>query len=211
MTAGAHRSPVPSSGSLRWSRPGVAARGDRAVADTDRPPLAAAERVLVAAADPVAGHVVATTSALYLRERDHTDVAWRRVAWFDVDAVCWDPASGSLTLTTWTTGETWRIGLGARHRSRLVALVHERIAATVLIRRRIDLAGGGVAVVSARRRDGSAPVEWVVVVPGSGPARDPGPQPAPGAATRPAPGSGDDGVRDDILSAIRGLRAEFGI
>jgi hypothetical protein len=85
-------------------------------------------------------------------------------------------------------------------RSRLVDLARDRVAATLVVSRRIPVADGGTVLVTARRRPGSAVVTWVVFN---------------GDGSR-ANGSGPNGadpylVRAQVQEAIRSLRAELHI
>jgi hypothetical protein len=197
-----------------------------------RPPTDYGERTLVRERDVIGHPIVATTHALY--HYPGPDVApgrhfhgkvhphagahpippgWRRLGWEEIAKVSWDSVRHVLTVTglpgrraVAALGPDAAIDLYLVRRSRLVDLARDRVAATLVVSRRIPVAEGGTVLVTARRRPGSAVVTWVVFSGnGSGPnGGDPG-----------GNGNGNHAdpylVRAQVQEAIRTLRAELRI
>jgi len=154
----------------------------------DRPPLARNERILVAETDRDGVPVVATTVAIYRRE---TPPAWTRLGWEQTLSVKWDSAEGVLNLRG-LSSDVPAMRLAPARRSAIVPLARERVGATVLASTQVSLNGHGGALVTARRRFGSADAFWVVVLDG---AVDPS----------------DPTVRAAVAEAIRELRRCAGV
>jgi hypothetical protein len=154
----------------------------------DGPPLARGERVLAAARDAAGTPVVATTFALYRRD----DEAWQRLGWEQAGRVSWDPRLRALRLTSLVPRGAPDLTVGFARRTPIVAVARERVAATMLVSERVALGNRASAVLTARRRPGSAQLTWLVAVDG---------------------GVDADGAELDgwVLAAIRRLRAEAGI
>jgi hypothetical protein len=118
-----------------------------------------------------AGWVVATTHALWVPGRSGLE----RIGWEEVDTATWGQDDGLLTVVQ-------AAPLGGRARQRvlrvhdgadLLLVVKERVRATMVLSRRIDLgAGRGVAIV-ARRPPGSDTLCWAVSVDGGVDVDDP--------------------------------------
>jgi hypothetical protein len=146
------------------------------------------ERTLDWAEGP-AGWVVATTHALWVPGRSGLE----RIGWEEVDTASWVHDEQVLTVVQ-------AAPLGGRARQRtlrlhdvadLLLVVKERVRATMVLSRRIDLgAGSGVAVV-ARRAPGSDTLAWTVSVDGGVDVSDPR-------------------VRSLIEDALRDLKAQVG-
>ena len=137
-------------------------RGLRGVAVTEgpRPLLGRGERILATESDEAGARLVATTLALY---QGAAEEAWRRLAWEEVIRLSWDPDRGRLDVT----------GVDGHHvvanlplQSRLGTLARERVAATLLVSRRVGVGAGAPATVVARRRPPPAEVVWLVRVDG---------------------------------------------
>lgn len=184
-----------------------------------RPPTDYGERTLVRERD-LGGHpIVATTHALY--HYPGPDVApgrhfhgkvhphagahpippgWRRLGWEEIAKVSWDSVRLVLTATglpgrraVAALGPAAAIDLYLVRRSRLVDLARDRVAATLVVSRRVPVAEGGTVLVTGRRRPGSTTVTWVVFSGTNGTGPDP------------------YLVRAQVQEAIRALRAELHI
>ena len=191
-----------------------------------RPPTDYGERTLVRERDVIGHPIVATTHALYHypgpdmapgrhfhgKVHPHAGahpipLGWRRLGWEEIAKVGWDSVRHVLTVTglpgrraVAALGPEAAIDLYLVRRSQLVDLARDRVAATLVVSRRIPVADGGTVLVTARRRPGSAVVTWVVFN---------------GDGSR-ANGSGPNGadpylVRAQVQEAIRSLRAELHI
>lgn len=126
----------------------------------DQLTLAPGERLL-AWAPAGTGWVVATTHAVWLPARSRHE----RLGWEAVDAAGWNTDEALLTLVQ-------AAPLGSRPRrwavrvedaGDLLLVVKERVRATVVLSRRVDVDGGGVTVV-ARRPPGTDRITWTVSV-----------------------------------------------
>jgi hypothetical protein len=115
-------------------------------------------------ADGPAGWVVATTHALWVPGRSGLE----RIGWDEVDTATWGQDEGVLTVVQAAPlgGRARRRVLRLRDGADLLLVVKERVRATMVLSRRIDLGGGpGVAIV-ARRPPGSDTLAWTVSVDG---------------------------------------------
>jgi hypothetical protein len=196
-----------------------------------RPPTDYGERILIRERD-IGGHpIVATTHAMYYYPGDYTAPGrhfhgkvqphtgehpivprWHRLGWDEIAKVSWDSVRNVLTVTGLpgrrtiaTLGPDAALDLYLSRRGRLVDLARDRVAATLVVSRRIPVAAGGTVLVTGRRRPGSNVVTWVVFsgVDGNGGGHA-------GEHHRP----GEDGadpylVRAQVQAAIRSLRAEL--
>jgi hypothetical protein len=156
------------------------------------PPLAGGERALATDRDAAGAQVLATTFAIYHRDSSSPEDPWRRLEWAETRNVSWDRWRGTLRLTALIPGSASDMTLTLAPHTPIAALARERVAATVLASERVLLGGRDTAVLSARRRPGSAELTWVVVLNGDA---DPD----------------DADVRARVSSAIRRLRAETGL
>lgn len=147
--------------------------------------LVRGERVLMSLVDAAGAPVVATTQAIYFGGS-----AGRRLGWVDLAGVRWDPGRGVLRLVGLT--EAFQVTLNGAARPRLVALVRERLGASVLVSAPVPLEDGRRAAVTARRVPGSGEVTWVVRL-------------------RDRADADDPDVRDRVAAAIRHLRSETGL
>jgi hypothetical protein len=132
-----------------------------ATALTAGPSLLAGERVLATESDGNGSSVVATTQGLL----HGVDGAWKRLPWEEIGRVGWDGQAGALTMSRLVHPEAGDLRVTVPRRSPLVALVHERVTASVLATVRIPLPDGRVGVITGRRRPGTDEVFWVVVLP----------------------------------------------
>jgi hypothetical protein len=108
--------------------------------------------------------VVATTHALWVPGRSGLE----RIGWEEVDTASWGQDEGVLTVVQ-------AAPLGGRARQRVLRLtdgadlllvVKERVRATMVLSRRVDLGGGSGVAVVARRPPGSDTLTWTVSVDG---------------------------------------------
>jgi hypothetical protein len=154
----------------------------------DGPSLVRGERVLATANDAAGTPVVATTLAFYRRD----DEAWQRLGWEQTGHVCWDPRQRALRLTSLVPAGAPDVTVGLPRQTRIVAVARERVAATMLVSERVTLGNRASAVLTARRRPGSAQLTWLVALDHD---------------------VDTDGAELDgwVLAAIRRLRAEAGI
>ncbi|SEL72005.1 hypothetical protein [Nonomuraea pusilla] len=119
------------------------------------------ERVLTFASSG-GGHVVATTLALYLSDGT-------RVPYEEVDKASWD--EDGLSLSTMD---------GARHTERIAEprmlpeTLRERVNATIVVNKHVNLPGRGGVRLVARRRPGGEVLGWTLVFDEGLDARDPG-------------------------------------
>lgn len=150
--------------------------------------LAPSERVLVGAAG-AGGWVVATTHSLWLPVRTRLE----RIGWEQVDSAGWDEDDGVLRVVQAAPlggkARQWVVRLeDARD---LLLVVKERVRATMVLSRRLELAPGrGVSIV-ARRPPGTDVLAWTVSVDGGVDVDDPA-------------------VRQPIEHALRELKAQVG-
>jgi hypothetical protein len=116
--------------------------------------LLGGRRVLASGRSPH-GAVVGLADALV-----HTDgEAWHEVPWHLIEHGGWDQSSRTLrwTRTDGADGSVELVQTG-----QLPDLFNERVTATIACVRAVELAGGGRAVITARRSlaDPSAPLDW---------------------------------------------------
>ena len=130
---------------------------------------------------------MATTLAIYHRV---DSAAWSRLGWEETGRLVWDARRGRLDLTGLASGGGLRVSLPRG--TRMVALVRERVASTLLASSRVRLTDELAALVLARRRPGSAEVVWVVAFDGDADPDDPE-------------------VQARVESAIRELRRHLGL
>jgi hypothetical protein len=158
--------PVPAGAGWHRHREQPQALGSRSksVEAVKRPPgLIPKERVLIRREDASGTAVVGTDLAVHIRE----DGDWRRIAWTDVDAAGWDPATSRSRLRLWPdTGRAPVVWFPADQR--VAALVAERVASTQVLRRRIRLSPDALATVAALRHPGQAALRWRVRIEGPG-------------------------------------------
>jgi hypothetical protein len=196
-----------------------------------RPPTDLGERTLARERD-IGGHpIVATTHALYHypgpdvtpgrhfhgKVRPHAGehampAAWRRLGWDEIAKVSWDSVRCVLTVTglpgrraVAALGPEAAIDLYLSRRGQLVDLARDRVAATLVVSRRIPVAEGGTVLLTGRRRPGSTTITWVVFsgLNGRGDGH--------GGAHHRVDENGADPylVRAQVQEAIRSLRAEL--
>lgn len=106
--------------------------------------------------------VVGTDRAMYLPE---SGGSYHRIPWEQVEHAGWERDAEVLRVTgTAPLGETLPVWVLRFEQpdQRLLALVRERISASVVVEQRVALGNGGVRVI-ARRRPGSADdLVWAV-------------------------------------------------
>jgi hypothetical protein len=144
----------------------------RAAEHTGRPPLVRRERILAQHRDAHGAAVVATTLAFCHRDRQAPD-GWARLVWEEIGRVRLDPG-GTLELSSLRTDPPYRLVLEPATGARVAAVVRDRVAATVVASSRVPLDDRASALVTARRRPGTAELVWVVVLPDGADAADRG-------------------------------------
>jgi hypothetical protein len=138
------------------------------------------ERVLTFAPGAVAGYVVATNLALHLT--DGTRVPYERI-----DKATWDE-QGVRVLTTDGTSHIEHVS-----EPRLVPeTLRERVNATIVVNKHVDLPGRGGVRLVLRRRPGGEMLGWTMVF-------DDGLDPE------------DPGVRAQAEQALEGVRRSMGV
>ena len=124
-------------------------------------PVAAGERIL-ANATGTEGTVLAGTRDAFYVAAPGADVV--RVPWEDVEAADWDNDTDRFRLSevgSW--GEQRREHVVTIDEpGRLLELVRERVTASVVLQRRVDVHGRrGLRVIARRAPRGDQPVKWV--------------------------------------------------
>ncbi len=122
------------------------------------------ERVLASSSDVSGKWVVASNLALYLPDSDASTS--HRIAWEDVERAEWDRDAEVLRVT-----ETAPLGERTPHwvvrfdppDARFLALLRERISATVVLEQHVRLRGrSGVRVIARRRAGGTGDLLWAL-------------------------------------------------
>ncbi|WP_049572920.1 hypothetical protein [Nonomuraea sp. SBT364] len=126
------------------------------------------------------GFLVATTLALHLPGGD-------RIPYESVDRASWD--EGGLSLVT-TGGERHRVAV--TEPGLLPETLRERVNATIVVNKHVDLPGRGGVRLVARRRPGGEVTGWTFVF-------DEGLDPA------------DPGLRAQAEQALEGVRRSMGV
>lgn len=157
--------------------------GARAAIDLPR-----GERVLAVAGLRDGAWVVATDQGL-------VGGGWR-VPWSSVTHVQWYDDTATLAVASLEeSGLVQHQSLELAEPGRLPETVHERVTATILLSRHVQVPAGGPGVrIVARRQPGRDEVLWQVV---------------------PDPGGDPDAIRADAIrdlaDAVRAMRAELGL
>jgi hypothetical protein len=125
-------------------------------------PLEPGDRVL--AWSPLTGGGAAAATVTGLRVLSPTGRTLAR-EWAQVRQAAWDGGSGTLAVT-WVTGRQVT-PLELTRAGRLPEVVHERVRASLLLSRQVELPGGRTAWVALRRSAGGALVSQVVPGPGA--------------------------------------------
>ena len=116
---------------------------------------------LLAWAEGTDGTVVAgSQDALHLL----AGPAVRRIPWEQVEAASWDAAAGSLRVSevgTWGEERPEHV-VALDEPGRVLELVRERVTASIVLQRHVDLGGRrGMRVIARRAPRGAAKVFWV--------------------------------------------------
>ena len=123
--------------------------------------LGPGERLLAWAPGTPAGYAAASDRALYLP----VDGVLRRIPWELVDRAAWDRDEGRLDVTQDVPGSRarrWSVALeGAAD---LAVVVHERVNATVVLSRHVEVVGRRGVTVVARRPPGTDTLTWTARV-----------------------------------------------
>lgn len=121
-----------------------------------RHPVGPGERVL-AGVELADGRVVAGT-------RDALYVGSERIPWESVERADWDSESETLTVSevgSWGADRPTH-QLAMADPGRLLELVRERVTASVVLQRRVTVAGRrGLFVIARRAPRGDRPLQWV--------------------------------------------------
>jgi hypothetical protein len=138
------------------------------------------ERVLTFAAGTPSGYAVATNLALYL-------VDGARIPYEEIDKASWDE-DGVRIITTDGTSHSMAVS-----EPRLVPeTLRERVNATIVVNKHVDLPGRGGVRLVLRRRPGGEMLGWTMVF-------DDGLDPE------------DPGVRAQAEQALEGVRRSMGV
>lgn len=111
--------------------------------------------------------VVASDLALYWRPQPglaDPPSTWTRIGWEQLAYVRWEDSDGTLTLAVLPPTGPRRTVLLLSDGAAIGRLASERIAATHIVRARLNLPGYGVARVLGRRRPGTGEVVWLVAL-----------------------------------------------
>ena len=121
--------------------------------------VAAGEKVLASATAADGTLLAGTRDAFYVVVAGET----RRVPWEQVEAADWDRDTETFRLSevgTW--GEERPVhAVTLSEPGRLLELVRERVTASVVLQRHVNVAGRQGLRVIARRAPGGGPIEWV--------------------------------------------------
>lgn len=119
---------------------------------------------MAAAPVPGSGWVVVTDAALWLPGAG----APRRLPWERVDRASWDrDASRLVVVETAPLGrQPARHVLVLDHADEVLAVVHERVTATVAVQQHVAIEGSRGVRVVGRRVPGAAGLSWAVAVDG---------------------------------------------
>jgi hypothetical protein len=130
--------------------------GRTTIDDPDLKRLVGRRRVLASGRGPQ-GQVLGLADALVWADGG----SGHELGWHEVERGGWDRESATLRWTTAAGGET---ALPLTETGMLPDLFNERVTASIACVRSVDLAGSGVAVISARRNlaDNAAPLIWRV-------------------------------------------------
>lgn len=151
-------------GNWMWSaRPGGrpahshlrARRGSR-----EGPTLEPSERILGEVALRDGGTALATDRALISGAADGT---WRRLRWADIAAAAWLPARAATVISLWPDGNGSPGCVELLTDRRFALLAADRVAATQVLRRRVQLTARVAATVLATRGPGED-VAWRVLL-----------------------------------------------
>ncbi|MGB2766269.1 MAG: hypothetical protein WBC14_04190 [Propionicimonas sp.] len=101
------------------------------------------------------------------------DGAWAQTPWHQIQRGHWDEKTSSLT---WTDADGRDCQASLSHPGRFPELFTERVTASVLFQRRVDLGRGRYLIVALRRELGgsSTQTHWTVVPGGGADLQEPG-------------------------------------
>jgi hypothetical protein len=120
--------------------------------------------------------------------RQDADGNWRTTHWHDVDSGRWDDQTRTLTVVTAGGSETVQL----TEPNRFPDLFNERVNASIIANRRVDLGAGRHVVLALRRDLGGGDTAWRVL---AGPGVD---------TSAPA-------VRDRVEAELAAAAAEYAI
>lgn len=144
---------------------GLFDRAGLPVADYRTLTAALGERVRVLAwAAAGGGPVVGLAGALAIRGPE----AWRFIGWHEIVSGGWDAETG---LLQWRESDGVRDAIELADPGALPDLFRERVEASIVVQRRLELPRGRAAMIVARRQLGGAagaPLEWNVTRHGGG-------------------------------------------
>jgi hypothetical protein len=154
----------------------------------ERPP------VEVSRGESVLAWATATDGTVVAGTRDAVYVDGDRLPWEQVEAADWDRDAETFRLSevgSWGEQRVQHV-LTIAEPGRLLELVRERVTASVVLQRHVDVDGRrGLRVIARRAPRGNAPISWVYEY-------DEGVDP------------GDPTVREAAESALRSAREEVG-
>lgn len=130
---------------------------------SSRPTVAVApgERLLASAATPDGTVLAGTRDAFYLAVPGREV---RRTPWEEVEAARWDRDTDTFHLSEVGSWGQQRpsVEVHLEEPGRLLELVRERVTASVVLQRRVDVHGRrGLRVIARRAPRGDRPVKWV--------------------------------------------------
>lgn len=118
------------------------------------------ERVLAWCRSVDGGILAGTRDALYVVDADGDAT---RIPWEQVEAADWDADTDVLRVSLVGSWGEQRVehALGLIEPGRLLQMVRERVTASVVLQRHVDVGGRqGVRVIGRRAPRGNAPIEW---------------------------------------------------
>jgi hypothetical protein len=134
----------------------------RALRRTTTPDVAVGpgERVLARCRSVDGGTLAGTRDALYVVDADGDAT---RIPWEQVEAADWDAESDVLRVSLVGSWGEQRVehALALTEPGRLLQMVRERVTASVVLQRHVDVGGRqGVRVIGRRAPRGNAPIQW---------------------------------------------------
>lgn len=100
-----------------------------------------------------------TDRALVVRAGDG---AWTRFGWADIAEAAWSADEAAMLVTLWPVGDNPARRITVSTEQGFAALAAERVAASQVLRRRVQLTGTKAATVVATRTPGRDGVTWRV-------------------------------------------------
>jgi hypothetical protein len=117
------------------------------------------ERILTRAQLADGGEAVGTDRAVHTRG---TDSAWRRIGWIDIASAAWSSAASATVLRLWPIGQNASIVLELPTGRSFAAFAAERVSATQVLSRHVQLTPTTTAHVTALHEAGDDHVIWTI-------------------------------------------------